>query len=65
MEVPGWLSRLGVRLTLDLGLCDDLMVREFEPCIGLCTDDTERAWDSVSPSLCPSPTCALSFCLLK
>lgn len=65
MEVPGWLRRLGVRLTLDLGLRDDLMVREFEPCIELCTDGTERAWDSVSPSLCPSPTCALSFCFLK
>ena len=29
----------------------DLMVREFEPRVGPCTDGVERAWDSLSPSL--------------
>ena len=26
------------------------MVREFEPCVGLCADSTDRAWDSLFPS---------------
>ena len=34
------------------------MVRGFRPCVGLCADGMEPAWDSLSPptSLCPSPT---------
>ena len=43
-------------LTLDLSSGHDLMVSELEPHMGLCTDGLELAWDSVSPSLCPSPT---------
>ena len=30
---------------------DDLMVREFEPCIRLHTDSAEPAWDPLSLSL--------------
>ena len=44
------------RLTLDLGSGHDLTVCEFKPCIRLCANSVESAWDSVSP-LCPSPTC--------
>ena len=44
------------RPTLDLGSGHDLTVRELEPHVGLCADSTEPAWDSVSPSLYPSPT---------
>ena len=44
--------------TLDLSSGHDLTVREFKPHIGLCADGVEPAWDSVSPSLCPSPACA-------
>ena len=49
--------------TLDFGSGHDLMVLEFKPCIGLCADSTEAAWDSVSLSLsAPSPL-ALSLSL--
>ena len=36
-----------------LGFCSahDLMVCEFEPHVGLCTDGVETAWDSLSLSL--------------
>ena len=44
----------------DFGSDHDLMVHEFEPHIGLCTDSLEPAWDSLL-SLCPSPACALSL----
>ena len=42
----------------DLGLGHDHTV--CEPHIGLCTDGVKPAWDSVAPSFCPSPACALS-----
>ena len=48
-------------MTLDPGSGRDLTVCEFKPHIGLCADGMEPAWDSVSPSLCPSPACALSL----
>ena len=48
-------------LTLDLGSGHHLMICEFEPCMELCPDGMEPAWDSVSPSLCPTPTCACSL----
>ena len=47
------------RPTLDFSSGHDLMVHGFEPCIGLCTDRTEPAWDSLS--LCPSSTLTLSL----
>ena len=37
--------------TLDLSLGPDLMVHEFKPCIQLCADSREPAWDSLSLSL--------------
>ena len=52
-----WAPQPVKHLTLDLGSDHDLMVHEFKPLIGLCADGTEPAWDSVSPSLCPAPTC--------
>ena len=33
---------------LDLGSGHDLMVCEFEPCVGLCADSEGLAWDSLS-----------------
>ena len=39
------------RPTLDLESSRDLTVQEFEPCIGLCADSAEPAWDSLSLSL--------------
>ena len=51
------------RLTLGFSSGHDLMVHEFEPHTGLCADGTEPSWDSVSPSLRPSPTCSLPLSL--
>ena len=48
------MAQLVKRLTLDFGSGHDLMVCELEPCIGLHADNTEPAWDSLSPSL-PAP----------
>ena len=50
-------------LTLDFGSGRDLMVCEFEPRVRLCADSAEPAWDSLSPSLCPSPAHVLSLSL--
>ena len=63
--MPRWLSRLGVCPTLDFGTSPEFPVREFKPHVGLCADSTERDWDSLFPSLFPSPDCvlALSLCL--
>ena len=38
-------------LTLDLGSGHDLMFRELEHRVGLCTDSVGSAWDSLSLSL--------------
>ena len=58
-----WVAQLVKCQTLDLGLGHDHMVREFEPLTGLYADSMERAWGSVSPSLClPS---SLSFKIHK
>ena len=35
------------------------------PNLGLCAGSVQRAWDSVSPSLCPSPTCAMCAHMLS
>ena len=43
--------------TFGFGSGHDLTVSGFEPLIGLCTDSTEPAWDSLSPSLFAT-TCA-------
>ena len=40
-------------LTFDIGSGHDLTVHGIEPCVGLCADSMEPAWDSLSlpPSL--------------
>ena len=43
-----WVAQSVKHLILDFGSGHDLMVREFKPCIGLCTDGVEPAWDSLS-----------------
>ena len=50
---------------LDFGSGHDLMVGEVEPHIGLCTDNVEPAWDSLSlPLSLPLPcSCSLSLSL--
>ena len=51
------------RLALDFGSGHDLMVCEFEPHVELCTDSVEPAWNSLSPSVCPYPTCTCTLSL--
>ena len=52
-------------LTLDFSSGHDLMVREFEPPVGLHTDGAEPACDSLSPSLSASPPFVLAHCQNK
>ena len=48
-DVQGaWIAESVKHLTLDFGSAHDLMVCEFEPHIGLCADNVEPAWDSLS-----------------
>ena len=54
-----WVTKLVKHLTLDHD--HDLMVPEFKPLIGLCTDSVEPALDYLSPPLCPFPTHSLSL----
>ena len=58
------MAQLVKHLTLDFSSDHDLMVREFEPCIGLCVDIVEPAWDSLTPSLSAPPLHSL-FLLKK
>ena len=44
---------------LDFGAAHDLTVHEFKPCIWLCADSAEPAWDSFI--LSPSPSFSLSL----
>ena len=57
-----WVVQSVKRPTLGFSSGHDLRVRYFEPRVGLCTDGTEPAWDSLSPSLsAPSPTHTLAL----
>ena len=47
------------RPTLDFGSGHDLTVHRIQPSVRLHADNTEPAWDSLSPSLFPYS--ALSF----
>ena len=46
-------------LTLNFSSGHDLMVCEFEPCIGLHADSMEPAWDSLSHPLSLPLPCSL------
>ena len=48
------------RLAFDFGSAYDLTLRDIKPCIRLCADSMEPAWDSPSPSLSPPLTHSLS-----
>ena len=43
-----WVAQSVQHLILDFSSGHDLMVCETEPCIGLCADGMETAWDSLS-----------------
>ena len=49
--------------TLDFSLGHDLTVCEFKSRGALCAGSVEPAWDSLSLSLCPSLTHAVSVSL--
>ena len=60
-----WVAQLVKRPTLDFGSGQDLTVPEIEPCVGLCADSVEPAWDSFSPSLSPPLPHSLPLMLSK
>ena len=51
IETKGHLGGSLLCLTLDFSSGHDLTVHEFEPCVRLCADSVEPAWDSLSLSL--------------
>ena len=50
---------------LDFSAGHDLMVREMEPCVGLCAKSMEPAWDSLFLSLPPLLVFSLSLKINK
>ena len=58
-----WVAQSVKRLTLDFSSSHDLIDGEFEPCIRLCADSVEPAWDSLSPFLSALSQLTLSLCL--
>ena len=54
-----WMAQSVKHPTPDFSSGHDLTVRGFEPCISLCTNSAEPAWDSLSPSLSAPPLLAL------
>ena len=60
-----WVAQSVKCRTLGFSSGHDLTVCEFEPCIGLCTDSGESAWDSLSPSLYHSPAHCLCLKINK
>ena len=56
---PGWLHGLSIGLLISAHVMISWFVSS-SPHISLCADGAEPAWDSLSFSFCPSPTCALS-----
>ena len=47
-----WVAQSVEHPTLDFGSGHDLTVHEFEPCIELCADSAEPAWDYLSACVC-------------
>ena len=58
---PGGLSWLNIWFDFSLG--EDIMIREFEPHIGLHPDNAERAWDFSSLPLSSRPQLKLTHSL--
>ena len=57
------MTRLVKLPTLDVGSGHDLTVREVKPHVGLCADNKEPAWDSLSLSLSAPTPVSLSLSL--
>ena len=50
-----WVVQSVKHPTIDFSSGHDLTVFEIEPCIKLCADNVEPAWDSLFPSLSVPP----------
>ena len=61
MSRGGWVAQSVKHLTFDFSSGLDLLVHEMEPHIGLCADSVGAPWDSLSPSLPLSCSCALAL----
>ena len=55
------MAQLVKHLTLSFGSGHDLRVHEIKPCVGLCADSEDPAWDSLSRSLCAFLALSLSL----
>ena len=64
LGVPEWLSQFKCT-TLDSNSDHNLTICEFEPCVGLCAESVEPAWDSLSLSAPPQLVCLLSLKINK
>ena len=60
-----WVTQSVKCLILGFGSGHDLMVHGFKPCVGLCTDSSEPAWDSLSPPHALSLSLSLSLKINK
>ena len=56
-----WVAQLVKHPTLGFGSHHDLTLVEIEPHIGLCADNAEPAWDSLSPCLYASLSLSLKI----
>ena len=59
------MAQLVEHLALDFGPGHDLTVHEIRPCVKLCADSMETAWDSPSLLLSLTLSCAFSISLSK
>ena len=57
---PGWLSWLSIWLLVSAQV-NDVMVRETEPHVQLCTESSEAAWDFLFLSMPPPLMHSLSL----
>ena len=67
LGASGWLSQLSIWLSVQILILAQVMILQlvrWSPALG-CNDNMEPAWDSLSPSLCPSPPCSVSFKINK
>ena len=60
-----WVARSVKFPTLDFSAGHDLTICEIKPCVGLCADSAEPAWDSLSPSLSATHLCMCMLSLSK
>ena len=55
LRKAAWVAQLVKRSILHFGSGRDLAVHGFKPCVGLCADSVEPAWDSLAPAPLSAP----------